>query len=424
MTADRKKVVIIGAGFAGLFAAKKFFGTKADVTIIDRNNFHTFNPLLYQVGAAEIEPAQIAYPVRSVLRKRSNIDFFMADVKNINFGQNSVSTGRGDVKYDYLLIAAGAAPAYYGIPGAAENTFILNNLDNAIRLRNHILFQFEKASKCTDAAEIKKYLTFVVIGGGPTGVEFAGAFAELVKGPLKKDFPGVDISQIKIILLDGAKNLLGVYSEKTSLYVKRKLEKMGIKVILGSAVKSIGKEDVVTADGNRVEACTILWTAGVRGKDMSADRELTQRRDGRIPVTATLQLEGIDNVFVCGDISFMEQDGRPLPMMAPVATQQGIHAAKNVLRLMRGKKAENFRFSSRGSMVTIGRNAAVAQIGSFEMRGFFAWVTWLLIHVLYLIGFRNKIFVMISWFGDYIFFERSGRMIIPSCTEDGMMCNR
>lgn len=417
MKAERKKVVIIGAGFAGLFAAKTMFGRKADVIVIDRNNFHTFNPLLYQVGAAEIEPAQIAYPVRSVIRKKNNIDFFMADVKNINFSANTVVTDRGEVKYDYLIIATGAAPAYYGIPGAEENTFALNSLDNAIKLRNHILFQFEKASRCDDPEEMRRYLSFVIIGGGPTGVEFAGAFSELVHGPLKKDFPGVDISKIRITLLDGAKNLLGVYSEKTSLYVKKKLEKMGVQVVLGAAVKSISSSEVITADGNSIEAGTILWTAGVRGKAMAADRELTQRRDGRIPVRNTLQLEGFDNAFVCGDISFIEQEGKPLPMMAPVATQQGIHAAKNALRLINSREPVAFRFSSRGSMVTIGRNAAVAQIGSFEMRGFFAWVSWIMIHILYLIGFRNKIFVMISWFADYIFFERSGRMIIPSCNE-------
>lgn len=417
METVRKKVVIIGAGFAGLFAAKTMFGRKADVIVIDRNNFHTFNPLLYQVGAAEVEPAQIAYPVRSVIRKKNNIDFFMAEVQNISFSNNTVVTGRGDVKYDYLLIATGATPVYYGIPGAEENTFTLNSLDNAIKLRNHILFQFEKAARSADPEEMRRCLSFVIIGGGPTGVEFAGAFAELVHGPLKKDFPGVDISQIRITLLDGAKNLLGVYSEKTSLYVKKKLEKMGVQVVLGAAVKSISSSEVITADGNSIEAGTILWTAGVRGKGMAADRELTQRRDGRIPVRNTLQLEGFDNVFVCGDISFIEQDGKPLPMMAPVATQQGIHAAKNALRLINGKEPVAFRFSSRGSMVTIGRNAAVAQIGSFEMRGFFAWITWIMIHILYLIGFRNKIFVMISWFADYIFFERSGRMIIPSCNE-------
>lgn len=415
MTDERKKVVIIGAGFAGLFAAKKLFGAKADVTVIDRNNFHTFNPLLYQVGAGEIEAAQIAYPVRSVFRSRKNIRFLMAGVEEIRFGRNTVVTGAGDVPYDYLVLASGSVPVFYGIPGAEENTFNLKSLDNAITLRNHILCQFEKASRSSDPDEIRKCLSFVVIGGGPTGVEFAGAFAELVHGPLKKDFPAIDISRIRVILLDGAKNLLAVYNKKSSLYTKRKLEKMGVTVKLGSAVKSIGRDDVATADGEKFQANTILWTAGVKGAPVKADFELTQRRDGRIAVGKTLQVQGMDNVFVCGDMAYFEQDGKPLPMMAPIATQEGIHAARNIIRMIKGRQPVDFIFSSRGSMVTIGRNSAIAQIGSFEMRGFFAWISWILIHIMYLIGFRNKLFVMISWFSDYIFFERSGRMIIPSC---------
>jgi len=413
MKNDSSRVVIIGAGFAGLFAAKKFFGKKISVTVIDRNNFHTFNPLLYQVGAAEIEAAQIAYPVRSVFRGRKNISFIMAEVQGINIHNRIVETDSGEVPYDYLILACGSVPVFYGIPGAEENVFVLKSLDNAIALRNHILCRFERASRSNDPDEIKKCLSFVVIGGGPTGVEFAGAFAELVHGPLKKDFPGLDVSQIKITLLDGAKNLLAVYSEKSSMYTKRKLERMGIDVVLGAPVKSIGKGEVVAGDV-RIEAGTILWTAGVKGAPMEADMELTARRDGRIAVTETLRLPGAENVFVCGDLAYIEQQGRPLPMMAPIATQEGEYAAANILRIMKGKEPEPFVYSSMGSMVTIGRNSAIAQMGSFEMRGFFAWISWIIIHIMYLIGFRNKLFVMISWFSDYIFFERSGRMIIPS----------
>lgn len=411
------RIIILGAGFAGLFAAGTLAGKDADVTIIDRNNYHTFNPLLYQVGAAELEPAEIVYPVRSVLRTRKNINFRMAEITGISTAKNIVTTDRGDVHYDYLVIATGSRPNYYGIKGAGENSLNLNTLDDAIKLRNHILCCFEKASMCNDPEELKKLLTFVIIGGGPTGVEFAGAFAELVQGPLHKDFPELYLSLVRIILVDGAKRLIAGYSEKSAAYAAKTLEGMGVTVRLDSPVKRIDREAVVISDGTVIKASTILWTAGVSGEDIRADRKFSSRPDCRVEVRRTLQVNGLQNVFVCGDMNYFEQDGKSLPMMAPVATQQGIHAAKSILRMIRGKRPLDFKFVNRGSMVTIGRNSGVAKMGSYEVRGFAAWALWLAIHIFFLIGFRNKIIVLIKWFGDYIFFERAGRMIIPSCAE-------
>ncbi|HNX24421.1 MAG TPA: NAD(P)/FAD-dependent oxidoreductase [Spirochaetota bacterium] len=414
MQKEMKHVVIIGAGFSGLFAAKKFFGKPVKVTLIDKNNYHTFNPLLYQVGAAEIEPGQIAYPVRSVIRKKRNINFLMSEVSEIKFKKQIVVTGKGDVKYDYLIIAPGSKANYFGIKGAELNSLPLKTLEDALFLRNHILTLFEKAVKCSDPEERKKILTFVITGGGPTGVEFAGAFAELVRGPLKKDFSEIKLSDINITLIDAGRRILPAYNEKSGEYALRKLEEKKVKVILESEVTRIDKGTIRFKNGESIKSHTILWTAGVKGVQFVSDVKIPVRNDSRLIVDDTLRVPGFDEVFVCGDLAYAEQDGVPLPMNAPVATQQGEHSALNILKLIAGKKADPFKFVDRGSMVAIGRNSAITKIKGFEVRGFFAWLLWLFIHILYLIGFRNKILVLISWFGDYILFERSGRMIIPS----------
>lgn len=414
MQNETKHVVIIGAGFAGLFAAKKFFGKNVKVTLIDKNNYHTFNPLLYQVGAAEIEPDQIAYPVRSVIRNKKNIDFLMSQVKEIKFKKKLVVTGKGEVKYDYLIIAPGSKPDYFGIKGAEKNSIPLKTLDDALSLRNHILTLFEKAVKCSDPDERKKCLTFVITGGGPTGVEFAGAFAELVHGPLKKDFPEIKLTDIDIRLVDANNRILPAYSEKSGNYAAHKLEDKGVRIMLKSEVTAIDKCIIRFKNGDSLKSHTIIWTAGVRGKELKCDVEIPVRKDLRIAVDDTLRMQGFNEVFVCGDLAYFEQGGVPLPMIAPVATQQGEHTALNILKIIGGKEVDPFVYRDRGSMVTIGRNSAITKINGVEIRGFIAWVLWLFIHILYLIGFRNKIFVLISWFGDYILFERSGRMIIPS----------
>lgn len=414
MEGEKKHIVIIGAGFAGLFAAKRFFGRDVHVTIIDRNNYHTFNPLLYQVGAAEIEPDQIAYPVRSFIRKRSNIDFLMANVESIRFKKNSVITDRGDVAYDFLIFAPGSSSGYFGIKGAEKNTVALKSLNDALGLRNHILLMFERASMCEDPDERKKCLTFVIVGGGPTGVEFAGAFAEFVNGPLRKDYPHIDSGDVKIYLVDAAAQLLGAYSVKSARYAKSKLEKMNVAVSLNRSVSEVRDGEIILGEGERIKSHTILWTAGVSGISIKSDIRLADRKDQRVSVDEYLRPSGFDNVFICGDLAYLVQDGKPLPMNAPVATQQGIHSAENILRMIGAREVKPFRYKDRGSMVTIGRNSAITRFAGFEFRGFFAWVLWLFVHILYLIGFRNKIFVMISWFRDYMLFERSGKMIIPS----------
>jgi len=414
MNSEQKHIVIIGAGFAGLFAAKKLSGRNVRVTIIDRNNYHTFNPLLYQVGAAEIEPDQIAYPVRTFIRKKTNLDFLMANVERINFKKNTVVTDRGDINYDFLIFSPGSSSGYFGIKGAEKNSFTLKTLDDALRLRNHILRMFERASMCEDPAERDKCLTFVIVGGGPTGVEFAGAFAEFVNGPLKKDYPHIESGDAKIVIVDAAGQLLGTYSPKSAEYAKRKLEKMNVSVYLNTSVKEVKPGEIILGGTEKIRSHTILWTAGVSGVSIRSDINIADRKDNRVTVDEYLRPAGCDNVFICGDMAYLAQDGNPLPMNAPVATQQGIHSALNIIRLTNGKTLKPFRYGDRGSMVTIGRNSAITKAAGFEFRGFAAWVLWLFIHIFYLIGFRNKILVMMSWFRDYVFYERAGKMIIPS----------
>lgn len=420
-----KHVVIVGAGFSGLFAAKQLLNKKVRVTIIDKNNYHTFNPLLYQVGAAEIDPGHIAYPVRAVVRKGGNIRFIMGVVEKINFKKNSISTDIGEIEYDYLVLASGSKPDFFGIKGAETSSFVLKSLEQALGLRNHILTCFEKANISDSPDEKKRLLTFVIAGGGSTGVEFAGAFAELVKGPIDKDFPNIRFNAVKIILLEAASKLLSGYSKSTSDYVIGRLGKKGVKVMLDSPISKIDNSGVYFAENGHIESATVLWTAGVSGFDIPADLSPAVTHNKRIKVNSFLQFEGMENVFACGDITHFMQDNDPLPMLAPVATQQGIHTAKNILKLINGKKAVPFRYTYKGSMIVVGRNTAVAKIGSLEFKGFIAWVLWLLIHIAYLIGFRNKLFVLISWFTDYIFYEKAVRIILPSCSSSGeVLCKK
>jgi len=420
-----KHVVIVGAGFAGLFAAKKFINKRVRVTIIDRNNYHTFNPLLYQVGAAEIDPGQIAYPVRAAVRNGMNIKFIMADVKKINFQKNRVITDIDEIEYDYLVLASGSRADFFGIKGAESCSFILKTLDDALKLRNHILTCFEKANTSEKSEEKEELLTFVIAGGGATGVEFAGAFAELVKGPIDRDFPDIKFQDVKIILVEAGDKLLSGYSRSTSDYVISRLKRKGVKVMLKSPVAKIDRSGITLGDGDLIRSATVLWTAGVSGFDLPADIKLPVTHDKRIKVNPALQVEGYDNVFVCGDIAHFVQNNESLPMLAPVATQQGKHAADNILKMISGEKPKPFRYTYRGSMIVVGRNTAVTKIGNMEIKGFFAWILWLFIHIAYLIGFRNKLFVLVNWFTDYIFFERAGRIILPACdTGEEILCKK
>ena len=324
------------------------------------------------------------------------------------------------IRFDYLIIATGSKTDYFTVAGAERFAFPLKTLDDAMILRNHILTCFERAAYIDDPGRRKKLLTFAIVGGGPTGVEFAGALSELIRGPLRKDFPGISIQDISVELVESADRVLSMLSAKLSGYTEQKLGNMGIHLLLSSRVKEISAAGVTFADGALLETETVIWTAGVSGEAPGSEeqKQVSVSANKRIRVLPTLQVPDHPHVYVAGDLTYLEEKGRPLPMIAPVAIQQGKWAAQNILRQAGGKEPRPFIYKDKGAMVTIGRNAAVTRIGAREFRGFFAWTIWIVIHIMNLIGFRNKLFVIINWIWDYLFFERSVRLILPGCCDN------
>lgn len=411
--AKRPRIVIVGAGFGGLWAAKALKQAEADVLLVDRNNYHTFLPLLYQVAAAEIEPSQIAYPVRGILRSLDNVRFVMADVQRVDPTAQIITTSEGEIWYDYLVLATGSVAAFFGIPGAADNCFTMKSVDGGVVLRNQILSQFEAASHETDADVRRRMLTFVVIGGGPSGVEYAGALAQLIKGPLTRDYRELDMREVRVVLVEAADNVLGMLPQKLGRYAIERLEQMGVDVRLESPVSAVRPDGVVFRDGTTIAAETAVWTAGVAGEAIGRRSDIATARNGTIPVEPTLRVSGFDNLYAIGDLAAFEQDGEILPMVAPVAMQQGDHVARNIQRQLAGEAPQPFTYSDKGSMAVIGRNAAVAEIGGRSFTGYFAWLIWLVIHILQLIGFRNRLFVILNWAWAYWRFEYMVRLIQP-----------
>ncbi len=412
-TNERPQIVIVGAGFGGLWAARVFKKAAVDVLLIDRNNYHTFLPLLYQVAAAELDPSQIGYPVRSIFREYDNVDFLMAEVKRIDPDNKLVHTAELAIPYDYLILATGSISTFFGIPGAAQHTFTMKSVEGGIALRNHILRIFEEASHAADPQIRRQKLTFVVIGGGPSGVEYAGALSELIRGPLSKDYQHLDMDAARVILVEGTQRLLGAFSDSLGVYTRARLEDMQIEVRLGALVSSVTAESVTLNDGTTIGTETAVWTAGVGGEGIGKRSGLDLMTNGTLKVQPSLQLPGFDDIYVIGDLAaFEEEDGRFLPMLAPVAMQQGEHAARNIHRQINAETVEDFEYVDKGSMAVIGRNAAVAQIGTHAFTGYLAWLIWLVVHLVQLIGFRNRLFVLLNWAWTYLFFERMVRIII------------
>ncbi|MDR7418192.1 MAG: NAD(P)/FAD-dependent oxidoreductase [Armatimonadota bacterium] len=412
--ADRRRVIIVGGGFGGLWAARALAGGPADVLLIDRCNYHTFLPLLYQVGAAELEPEAIAYPIRSILRRQRSLRFMMADVKAVDLAARTIATEHQRVPYDFLILAAGSVSHFFGVAGAAEHAFPLKTLPQGGTLRNHILCCFERAAHEPDAALRRELLTFAIVGGGPTGVEFAGALAELIRGPLVKDYPGLDFQEVRVVLLEAVERLLPGLPDRLQAYALSRLRQMGVDVRVRAAVGEIRREAVCLRDGTIIPARTVVWTAGVRGEPLAQAWGLPTSRAGRVTVLPTLQVPDHPDVYVVGDLAHVEQDGRPLPMIAPVAIQQGEAAGRNVARQLRGEAPLEFRYRDRGAMAVIGRNAAVAHVWGRGFTGFPAWVLWLGVHLVNLIGFRNRLVVLINWAWDYFFYERAVRLILTA----------
>lgn len=412
--AKRPRVVIVGAGFGGLWAARSLAGKGVDVTLIDRNNYHTFFPLLYQVAAAEIDPGDIAYPVRKILRKMKNVEFFLGEVTSVDFIAQVLSVEGHEISYDYLILATGSTTQYFDVPGAAEFTYPLRTLEEAIALRNHILSRFEQAVQEQDTGRRGRLLTFTIVGGGPTGVEFAGALQELICGPLLKDFPTLDFAEVRVLLLEAQERLLPGQPDRLQAYTLKRLRKMGVGVRLGGLVGQITPEAVHLESGETIPTESVVWTAGMRGDPLVKRWGLETNRGGQAIVRPGLFLAEYPQVYVVGDLASMQGAGESLPMVAPVAVQQAETAAANILRQIKGEEQQPFTYHDLGTMAVIGRNAAVANLfGRWAFTGFIAWVVWLVVHLARLIGFRNRIVVLTNWAWNYLFFERAVRLILP-----------
>ncbi|GIK37379.1 MAG: pyridine nucleotide-disulfide oxidoreductase [Chloroflexota bacterium] len=408
------RVVVVGAGFGGLWATKTLARSSVEVTLIDRNNYHTFFPLLYQVAAAELEPADIAYPVWSILRKQSNVRFIMAEVTKVDLIAQVVETDGPIIPYDYLILSMGSSSHFFGIPGAAEVAYPLRTLEQAVALRNHILSCFEQAACTLDTNLRQRLLTFVIVGGGPTGVEFAGALAELVYGSFMADYPTLDTRDVHLVLLEAMGSLLSNLPEPLRRYTLTRLHKKRVEVRLGAQVVQITTQAVQLNDGEIIPTETVIWTAGVRGAPLAQNLGLPIIRTGQVSVLPTLQVEGYPEVYVIGDLASIEEDEHPLPMVAPVAIQQGVVAAQNIIRQIDNRSPGPFDYKDIGTMAVIGRNAAVAHLlGRWGFTGFPAWLLWLGVHLLRLIGFRNRLVVLINWAWDYLFYERVVRLMLP-----------
>ncbi len=407
----RPRVVIVGAGFGGLAAARKLAGRPVDVLIVDRNNYHCFQPLLYQVATAGLEPDQIAHPVRAIIRRDANVRFMMTHVEAVDAAGRVLRTPDGDLPYDILILAAGSATNFFGMDSVAARAFQLKDINHAVDLRNHILTLFEKASSETDPARRTAMLTFCVVGGGPTGVEFAGALSELIRLVLVKDFPGLNLSDITIHLLEAGDTLLAGFPEPLRNAALEVLADKKVQVTLNCRVTGMDDGLVYRADGPDIPSLTLLWAAGVRGASIGETLGVTLARQARIPVDATLRLPAHPNIYVIGDLAHREENGAALPMVAQVAMQQGECAARNILRGLNGEPPVDFVYRDPGSLATIGRNQAVARIGRFRFTGFPAWFVWLVVHLIGLIGFRNRLIVLINWAWDYFFYDRGVRLI-------------
>ena len=404
-------VVIIGAGFGGLRAARALRRIPVQVVLVDQHNYHLFQPLLYQVATAGLEPEEIAKPVRAILRGQRNLEFRMVSVMGIDLGERRVLTDNHPIPYDFLIVAAGAQTNFFGLASVEQHGFGLKDVADAVRLRNQVLICFERAMLEPDAERRRALLSFVVVGGGPTGVEMAGALSELIRLVLVKDYPRLNLKDVRVLLLEAGDRLLAGMPPKLSEAAAATLWKKHVEVRHGSAVADFDGSNARLKSGEVIPARTLVWAAGVRAAHLAERLGLPTGRLGRVRVGPTLQLASHPEVFVVGDAADVETQGAPLPMMAPVAMQMAQTAADNIGRQLSGAAAVAFRYRDPGQLATIGRNAAVAYIRGIAFTGFVAWVVWLVVHLIQLIGFRNKLFVLINWAWDYFFYDRAVRLI-------------
>ena len=407
----KPRVIIVGAGFGGLEAAKKLGCRDVRVTVIDRTNYHLFQPLLYQVATAALSPADIAAPVRSILSKCKNVEVILAEVESVNVNAKKLKTTDTEIEYDYLILATGARHSYFGHDEWERLAPGLKSLEDAVELRRRILVAFEYAEKVTDEAARKAAMTFVVIGGGPTGVEMAGAIAEISRYTLAKDFRNINPSEARVILIEGTSRLLNGYTEDLSASAQKQLIDLGVEVRTDALVTSI-TEAGVQMNGEFIPCRVKIWAAGNNASFIGKTLGVRVDRVGRVMVNEDLTIPGHQEVQVIGDLAnFPHQTGEPLPGVSPVAMQQGRHAARNVLAMIKGGKPRQFRYWDKGSMATIGRNKAVADLRFMHLSGLPAWLAWLFVHIIFLVGFRNRLLVLLQWAWAYLTFDKGARLI-------------
>jgi NADH dehydrogenase len=408
--AGPRRVVVVGAGFGGLSVAKSLAGAAFDVTVVDQHNYHLFQPLLYQVATAGLSPADIASPIRGILRGKKNLSVMLAKVSAVDTVHKAVIAEGRRLGYDYLVIATGAEHAYFGNDWASYAPG-LKTIDDATYLRRRILLAFERAETETNPEERRRLLNFVVVGGGPTGVEMAGAIAELAKRALAMDFRSIDPRSTRIILVEAGPRLLAPFDPSLSEAARRSLEQLGVEVRLGAGVTECDCGGV-SLGGERIEARTIVWAAGVKASPAAEWLGVPCDRAGRVIVNADLSVPGHPDIFVIGDAAHaLGRDGNLLPGVAPVAKQQGQYVARLLLARARGENSPPFRYRDFGSLATIGRKRAVVQMGKLRIHGFFAWVLWSVAHIYFLIGFRNRLIVAMNWMWSYLTFQRGTRLI-------------
>jgi NADH dehydrogenase len=404
-------VVIVGAGFGGLAAARKLARADVRVTIVDRSNHHTFQPLLYQVAMAALSPAEIAVPIRAVFRDDRNVSVLMAEVVSFDLDAGRITLAdQATLTWDYLVVAAGAESNYYGHPEWARYAPSLKSIEDAIEIRRRVLIALERAESTTDEALRRELLTFVVIGGGPTGLELAGAIAELARPIAESDFRHIDPSWIKVVLIEAGDRLLAAFDPRLSEKAKSQLGEIGVEVRTDVRVTNIDARGVWIGD-ELIRSQSILWTAGVRPSGLGARLGVPLDRSGRVVVGADCALPGHPRVFVIGDLARFDSPEGPLPGVSPVAMQQGRYVARMIERDRRREAREPFHYIDKGSMATIGRSRAVAQVGRVRLSGFFAWLTWLFVHLWYLIDRRNRVSVFLDWCWSYLTFQHGARLI-------------
>ncbi len=422
-TYGKPRIVIIGGGFGGINAAKKLRKADVEVVMLDKHNYHTFQPLLYQIAMGEVEADAIGFPIRRMFYKQENFDFHLAEVQKVDTASQIITADIGNIKYDYLIIATGANTNFFGNKEIEHFAMPMKNIAEAMNIRSLIIQNLEKAAVTLDDTERKALLTFVVVGGGPTGAELAGALAEFRKNILREDFPDLNPDEMQVHVAEGKPDLIAAMSEGSRAKAKKYLTELGVYVYNGVHVTSYNGETLTIDDGKVIKTRNVFWAAGVKGEAPEGLPAEVIYKGGRIQTDETCKVVGLSNVYAIGDVAAMITPNTPngVPGVAQGAIQTGGHAATNIMHLLKGELAEAFKYNDKGTLATIGRSKAVADIGKLHFGGFFAWLLWLFVHILTLAGFSNKLIVFFSWAANYLTKNSDNRVIIRNFDTKTMM---